>query len=104
MVRCINIMKITYQTYCICILCILLCLLTRSVHADEGEDTLGLYSSWQEHYVSAGRTAKPLSHTPENMTVVSSREIEALNAHTLADVLATTPGIQLENLSYFIQE
>jgi vitamin B12 transporter len=32
--------------------------------------------------------------------VVTAHEIEALNAHTLADVLATVSGIQLENLAY----
>ena len=76
-------------------------LLLRPVHAEEtGEDTLGLYSSWEEQSVSAIRASKPLSQTPENVTVVTAREIEALNAHSLADVLATVSGIQLENLSY----
>jgi vitamin B12 transporter len=74
-------------------------LFPQSAHGEEGEDTLGLYSSWDEQSVSTGRASKPLSHTPENATVLTSREIEALNAHTLADVLATIPGIQLENLS-----
>jgi vitamin B12 transporter len=79
----------------------LLCLFLRPVSAEEaGEDTLGLYSSWEEQSVSASRASKPLSQTPENVTVVTAREIEALNAHTLADVLATVSGIQLENLAY----
>jgi vitamin B12 transporter len=78
-----------------------LCLFLRPVHAEEtGEDTLGLYSSWEEQSVSASRSSKPLSRTPENITVVTAHEIEALNAHTLADVLATVSGIQLENLAY----
>lgn len=79
-------------------LLLLFCLVSRPAHGEEAEDTLGLYSSWQEQSVSTGRAAKPLSHTPENVTVITTREIEALNAHTLADVLATIPGIQLENL------
>ena len=82
-------------------LCALLYLSVRPVHAEEtGEDTLGLYTSWEEQSVSASRASKPLSHTPENVTVVTARDIEALNAHTLADVLATVSGIQLENLAY----
>jgi len=81
------------------LLLILTCLFAHTAHGEEGEDTLGLYTSWQEQSVSTGRASKPLSHTPENVTVISTREIEALNAHTLADVLATIPGIQLENLS-----
>lgn len=80
------------------LLLIVLCLFTNTAHGEEAEDTLGLYSSWHEQSVSTGRASKPLSHTPENVTVITTREIEALNAHTLADVLATMPGIQLENL------
>jgi vitamin B12 transporter len=67
---------------------------------EETDDTLGLFGAWQEQSSTASRAPKPLSHTPENVTVVTAREIEALNAHTLADVLATVSGIQLENLSY----
>lgn len=75
------------------------CLSAQTAHGEEGEDTLGLYSSWEEQAASTGRASKPLSHTPENVTVITTREIEALNAHTLADVLVTIPGIQLENSS-----
>lgn len=81
------------------LLFILTCLFAPAAHGEEGEDTLGLYSSWEEQSGSTGRASKPLSHTPENVTVITAREIEALNAHTLADLLATIPGIQLENLS-----
>src|SRR6185369_13723141 len=44
-----------------------------------------------------GRLPRQLSRTAENTTVVTAPEIEALNAHTLIDILATIPGIQLEN-------
>ena len=60
-------------------------------------------SGWIEVYngssakiVSANRSLWPASQTAENITVVTSAEIEALNAHTLADILAGVPGVQLE--------
>jgi vitamin B12 transporter len=95
----INLMKTFIIAHIMSLILIVPCLFTNTAHGEEAEDTLGLYSSWQEQSVSTGRASKPLSHTPENVSVISAREIEALNAHTLADVLATIPGIQLENLS-----
>ncbi len=93
-------MKTLCRTYVFLLLCACLCFSCESAYAGEvDEDTLGLYTSWQEQSVSAGRSSKPLSRTPENMTVVTAREIEALNAHTLADVLSTISGVQLENLA-----
>ncbi|BCS52004.1 ligand-gated TonB-dependent outer membrane channel [Geobacter sp. SVR] len=62
----------------------------------DDEETLELFNGWQGQSVSTGRAAKPLSRTPENVTVVTAADIEALNAHTLADVLVTIPGLQLD--------
>jgi vitamin B12 transporter len=92
-------MKTFISAHIMSLLLIVLFLYAHTAYGDEGEDTLGLYSSWEEQSVSTGRASKLLSHTPENVTVISTRDIEALNAHTLADVLATIPGIQLENQS-----
>lgn len=61
----------------------------------EDEETLELFSAWQDEASTASRAPKPLSQTAENVTVVTAAEIEALNAHTLADVLDTIPGIQV---------
>jgi len=64
---------------------------------EEGtDDTLGLFTAWQEQSSTASRAPKPLSQTAENVTVVTRKEIEALNAHTLTDVLITVPGIQVD--------
>lgn len=63
----------------------------------EDEDTLGLFSAWQENVSSATRSPKPLSQTAENVTVITAAEIRAMNAHTLADVLDTVPGVQLQH-------
>jgi vitamin B12 transporter len=39
------------------------------------------------------RNPKPLSQVAENMTVITSSEIEAMNAHSLADVLEFVTGV-----------
>ncbi len=44
------------------------------------------------------RSLRPASRIAENVTVITSDQIEALNAHTLAEVLNTVPGIQLEQV------
>jgi vitamin B12 transporter len=61
----------------------------------EEEDTLALFSAWQEGASGATRSPKPLSQTAENITVVTATEIASLNAHTLADILDMVPGLQL---------
>jgi len=65
--------------------------------AAEDEETLGLFTAWQEEASAASRAPKPLSQTAENVTVVTAADIEAINAHTLADVLDTIPGIQVQH-------
>jgi vitamin B12 transporter len=76
-------------------LCLLLGLALPCARAEEAEDTDALFSAWQEQSSSsASRAPKPLSQTAENTTIITQKEIEALNAHTLADVLATVSGVQ----------
>jgi vitamin B12 transporter len=41
------------------------------------------------------REKKPLSQTAENVTVITAEEIQAINAHTLTDVLYHVPGVQI---------
>ena len=60
------------------------------------DDVLGLFTAWQEQSSTASRVPKPLSRTAENVTVITAADIRALNAHTLADILDTIPGIQLQ--------
>ncbi|MDA8428854.1 MAG: TonB-dependent receptor, partial [Geobacteraceae bacterium] len=79
-------------------ICLICCLLPAQLRAAEPQDdTLGLFSAWQESASSATRSPKPLSQTAENITVVTADEIRGMNAHTLADVLDTIPGIQLQH-------
>jgi vitamin B12 transporter len=77
----------------------LFCLVLLSSSAwGEQEDlrSLELYNGSTEDVVTAHRSPRPASQTAENITVVTAQEIEALNAHTLADILIGVTGIQLE--------
>ena len=76
---------------------ILLCALSSRAWAEIQDETLSLLGQPVVKDSVAGRLPRQLSRTAENTTVVTACEIEALNAHTLVDILATIPGIQLEN-------
>lgn len=81
------------------ILCtiIFLCIIPLESHAESQDETLTLLGQPLVEDTIAGRMPRQLSRTAENTTVVTSREIETLNAHTLIDILTAIPGIQLEN-------
>jgi len=66
------------------------------LRADDDLRFLELYNGAQSEIVSGSRSPRPASQTAENITVVTASEIEALNAHTLADILYTVTGVQLE--------
>jgi vitamin B12 transporter len=55
--------------------------------------TLRLFYKEDELVVSATRHPKPLSKTAENITVITARDIEDMNAHTVAEVLNRIPGL-----------
>ncbi|WP_191966170.1 TonB-dependent receptor plug domain-containing protein [Oryzomonas japonica] len=86
----------TINTFLV-VLCLALGVLPSLAWGEEADETLGLFSAWQEEASTSSRAPKPLSQTAENVTVVTAPEIEALNAHTLADVLDTIPGIQVQH-------
>lgn len=67
------------------------------VRAEEEDDSSQIFNAWQDQIVTSSRVPKPLSQTAENVTVITSKEIELLNAHTLADILDTVPGIQVQH-------
>lgn len=58
--------------------------------------TLSLFFGKEELVVSPSRYAKPVSKTAENVTVITAKEIEMMNAHTLADVLYSVPGVEVD--------
>lgn len=78
-------------------ICLALCLLPSIARGEEmDDDAHGLFTAWQEQSSTASRVPKPLSRTAENVTVITASDIRALNAHTLADILNSVPGIQLQ--------
>ena len=81
----------------ILVILILLGTLSQGARAEEQDETLTLLGQPLVDDAIAGRLPRQLSRTAENTTVITATEIEALNAHTLIDILATIPGIQLEN-------
>lgn len=64
----------------------------------ESADSLDLYNGFDEKQVTTSRIPRPASQIAENITVITAADIERLNAHTLAEVLQTVPGIQLDYL------
>ena len=69
---------------------------TANAQSDEEMKILRMFYKEEDLIVSATRNPKPLSQVAENITVVTSGEIEEMNAHTLADVLNTVPGVQMD--------
>lgn len=66
-----------------------------AVSEKEHEELL-LFFEEEDLVVSPTRHAKPVSLAAENVTLITAEDIEALNAHTLPDVLRLVPGIQIE--------
>lgn len=64
--------------------------------SEEEKNFLLMYFKEEElQVVSAIRSLKPISRIAENMTVVTAEDIERMNAHSLADVLNTVTGLQV---------
>ena len=78
-------------------ICVALFGASGSSWAAEQDETLDLFNAFQQQASTASRVPKPLSSTAENITVVTAKQIEAINAHTLADILDTVPGVTVEH-------
>lgn len=79
--------------------CALLCTLLAAAPAlgsgvDEVSRSLGLSDAPS----TRARFPRPASRIAENVTVVTAEEIARINAHTVAEVLQTIPGVQLDQL------
>jgi len=88
---------ISFQKLIIVLLALLFGNVVPVIADDDPLATLGFTDTSDARFVSTSRAPKPLSQTAENVSVVTAQEIEALNAHTLADILDTIPGIQLQH-------
>ncbi|WP_236026349.1 TonB-dependent receptor plug domain-containing protein [Geomonas azotofigens] len=65
---------------------------------DEGDEVTRSLGLSGEEPDGVSRLPRPASLIAENVTVVTAEEIARLNAHTVADVLQTVPGVQLDLL------
>ncbi len=85
---------------CLFVFPVLLCALAlpqrATAQTEEEMEMLQLYFREDELVVTATRSPKPISQASETITVVTAKEIEMMNAHTLTDVLNTVPGVQIE--------
>jgi vitamin B12 transporter len=59
----------------------------------EEMDVLRLFYNEKDLVVSPTRYPKPISQVAENITVITAKDIETMNAHTVAEVLNRVPGI-----------
>jgi vitamin B12 transporter len=71
---------------------------TSSTQADDNttyreDKLLGLYFDEEELVETATRSPKPITQVAENVTIVTAKEIEAMRAHTLAEVLERQSGV-----------
>lgn len=76
-------------------LCCCLLVLGCASAAAAVDDGLALLEGYREESSVAARLPRPVSRSPENITIVTAAEIETLNARTLADILQTVSGVQL---------
>jgi len=66
--------------------------------AEQRDETSLFDFSTEQQPAVAPRYSRPISKIAENTTVITAEQIALLNAHTLADVLQTVPGVQLSQL------
>lgn len=79
------------------VLCImLLSLAPANGQTERSRRILEIWYRDEDLVVTPTRYEKPLSQVAENITVITSEEIEAINAHTLTDVLNIVTGVQIE--------
>jgi len=60
---------------------------------EEEMEILRLFYKEKDLVVSSTRYPKPISQVAENITVITAKEIEEMNAHTVAEVLNRIPGV-----------
>ena len=76
-----------------------ICEANRPSIEDEMQLLLMFYQE-KELIISATRHPKPVSRVAENVTVITAKEIERMNAHTISEVLNRVPGIFLCNFNH----
>jgi len=64
-----------------------------AAQSEEEMEILRMFYKEKDLVVSATRHPKSISHVAENITVITAKEIERMNAHTVAEVLNRIPGL-----------
>ncbi len=62
-------------------------------HLPPEEELLSLYFDEEELVETATGSPKPITQVAENVTIVTAEEIEAMHAHSLAEVLQRQSGV-----------
>lgn len=78
-------------------ICLSILLIPSLSWGEDDENSVDLFNAWQEQTSTSSHAPKPLSQTAENVSVITAADIRLLNAHTLADILDTIPGVQLQH-------
>ena len=68
--------------------------------SEEEMRILRMYFKEEELVIAPTRAPKSLSQVAENVTVITTKEIEGMNAHTVAEVLERVTGVFVEFLGH----
>jgi len=66
---------------------------TSFAQSEEEMEVFRMFYGEKDLVVSATRHPKSISRVAENITVITAKEIESMNAHTVAEVLNRIPGL-----------
>ncbi len=84
-------------SFLICLAVLLFLFTTPAVAIDglseEELTTLSMFYDEKDLVVTPTRAPKPISQVAENMTIITAKEIEQMNAHTVAEVLNRVTGV-----------
>lgn len=82
---------------CVLLLCFVLAMTSLcwafAAQSQEEMEVLRMFYKEKDLVVSATRHPKPISQVAENITVITAKEIEEMNAHSVAEVLNRIPGL-----------
>ena len=77
---------------------LLLALATAPAFGEEANEVTRSLGLSGDEPIAVSRFPRPASSIAENLTVITAEEISRINAHTVADVLHTVPGVQLNQM------
>lgn len=78
------------------LLSVLLAIPAQASPQDTNSDFLRLYFDESQLVETATRSPKPITQVAENVTVITAEDIGAMHAHSLAEVLETVPGFNVD--------